>query len=54
MGKSLKIVAESGEVESVGQEYLTILLALDREGQVVEQMWVIVDHTVFDFLPEVC
>ena len=53
MGKNPKDVGEDDEVGVVGQEYLSILLALDRMELVVEQMQIIVDHTVFGSQPGV-
>ena len=47
--ESLMVVAGNDEVGVVGQECLPILLALDKMTPVVEQMQIIVDHTVFDF-----
>ena len=54
VGKSLRVMGGSSEVQFVGQECLPTLLALDKMEPVVKQMWVVVDHTVFDSQPEGC
>ena len=54
VGKSPRDEVESDEVKVEGQECLTRLPASGKEGQVVEQMWIIADHAVFDFLPGEC
>ena len=47
VGGSLRVMVENDEVMVVGQEYLPILLALDRRVPVVEQTQVIVGLRVF-------
>ena len=48
-GESPKVVAGSGGVKVVEQEYLPILLALDKREPVVRQKQVIVGHIVSNF-----
>ena len=54
VGGSPMIMVESGKVGFVGQEYLPTLSVLDKMIPVVVQMWIVVDHAVFDSQPEGC
>ena len=47
--ESPKVMVGSDGVMVVGQEYLPILLALDKREPVVRQKQVIVDHIVSNF-----